>query len=177
MGAIRVEGVSSPAPSPNGRMLDMRGSRLLLKRLHCCLPQYCMHACMLSHFSCDFVTPWTVARQAPQDPLQYSCLETPMDGEAQQAAVHGVMNSWTRLSNFTFTFHFHALEEELATHSSVLAWRIPGTGKPGGLPSMGSNRVGHDCSDLAAAAELAEGFFTTGAPGKPLPQYCHIINI
>ena len=59
------------------------------------------------------------------------------------------------LSDFTFTFHFHALEKEMATHSSVLAWRIPGTGEPGGLPSLGSHRVGHDCSDLAAAAVAA----------------------
>ena len=70
-------------------------------------------------------------------PLQYSCLENPMDGGALQAAVHGVVKSWTRLSDFSFTFHFHALEKEMATHSSVLAWRIPGTGKPGGLPSNG----------------------------------------
>ena len=77
-------------------------------------------------------------------PLQYSCLENPMDGGAWQAAVHGVAKSLTRLSNFTFTFHFHALEKEMATHSSVLAWRIPGTGEPCGLPSMGSHRVGHD---------------------------------
>ena len=76
--------------------------------------------------------------------LQYSCLENPMDGRAWQAAVHGVSKSWTRLSNFTFTVHFHALEKEVATHSSVLAWRIPGMGEPGGLPSMGSHRVGHD---------------------------------
>ena len=68
------------------------------------------------------------------------------------AAVHGVSRSRTRMSNFTFTFHFHALEKEMATHSSALAWRIPGTGEPGGLPSMGSHRVGHDWSDLAAAA-------------------------
>ena len=61
-------------------------------------------------------------------PLQYSCLENPVDGGARWAAVHGVAKSWTRLSNFTFTFHFHALEKEMATHSSVLAWRIPGTG-------------------------------------------------
>ena len=61
-------------------------------------------------------------------PLQYSCLENPMDGGAWWAAVHGVAKSWTRLSDFTFTFHFHALENEMATHSSVLAWRIPGTG-------------------------------------------------
>ena len=67
-----------------------------------------------------------------------------MDGGAWWAAVHGVAKSRTRLSDFIFTFHFHALEEEMATHSSVLDWRIPGTGEPGGLPSMGSHRVGHD---------------------------------
>ena len=77
-------------------------------------------------------------------PLQHSCLENPMDGGAWWAAVHGVAKSWTRLSNFTFTFHFHALEKEMATHSSVLAWRIPGTGEPHGLPSLGSQRVGHE---------------------------------
>ena len=86
-------------------------------------------------------------------PLQYSCLENPMDGGAWQAAVHGVAKSQTWLSDFTFTFHFHALEKEIATHSSVFAWRIPGKGQPGGLPSMGSHRVGHDWSDLAAAAQ------------------------
>ena len=69
-------------------------------------------------------------------PLQYSCLENPMDGTAWWAAVHGVAKSRTRLRNFPFTFHFHALEKEMATHSSVLAWRIPGTGEPGGLPSV-----------------------------------------
>ena len=75
-----------------------------------------------------------------------------MDGGAWWAAVHGIAKSWTRLSNFTFTFQFHALEKDMATHSSVLAWRTPGTGEPGGLPSLGSHRVGHDWSDLAAAA-------------------------
>ena len=75
-----------------------------------------------------------------------------MDRGAWWAAVHGVTKSQTRLSNFTFTFHFHALEKEMATHSSVLAWRIPGTAKPGGLPSMGLHRVRHDWSDLAVAA-------------------------
>ena len=78
------------------------------------------------------------------NPLQYSCLENPMDGGAWKAAVHGVYMSWSRLSDFTFTFHFPALEKEMATHSSVLAWRIPGMGEPGGLPSLGSHRVGHD---------------------------------
>ena len=86
-------------------------------------------------------------------PLQYSCLENPMDRGAWWASVHGVAKSQTRLSDFTFTFHFHAsVEKEMATHSSVLAWKIPGTGEPGGLPSMGSHRIGHDWSDLAAAA-------------------------
>ena len=87
-------------------------------------------------------------------PLQYSCLENPMDGGAWWAAVHGVARSQTRLSKFSFTFHFHAPEKEMAAHSSVLAWRIPGTGEPGGLPSMGSHRVGHDWSNLAAAAAM-----------------------
>ena len=77
-------------------------------------------------------------------PLQYSCLENPMDGGAWSAAVRGVAKSLTQLSDFTFTFHFHALEKEMATHSSVLTWRIPGTVEPDGLPSMGSHRVGHD---------------------------------
>ena len=91
-------------------------------------------------------------REGDGIPLQYSCLENPMDGGARWAAVHGVAKSQTWLSYFTFTFHFHALEKEMATHSSVLAWRIPGTGEPGGLPCMGWHRVGHDWSDLAAAA-------------------------
>ena len=84
-------------------------------------------------------------------PLQYSCLENPMDGGAWKAAVHGITEGGTRLSDFTFTFHFHALEKEMATHSSVLAWRIPGTGEPGELLSLGSHRVGHNWSNLAAA--------------------------
>ena len=77
-------------------------------------------------------------------PLQYSCLENPMDGGAWWAAVHGAAKSRTQLSDFTFTFHFHALEKEMVTYSSVLAWKIPGTAEPGGLPSLGSHRVGHD---------------------------------
>ena len=77
-------------------------------------------------------------------PLQYSCLENPMDGGAWWAAVHGVAKRQTQLSDFTFTFHFHALEKEMAAHSSVLPWRIPGMEKPGRLQSMGSHRVGHD---------------------------------
>ena len=77
-----------------------------------------------------------------------------MDGGAWWDAVHGVTKSRTRLRDFTFTFHFHALE--MATHSSVLAWKIPGTGEPGGLPSMGSHRVGHDQSNLAEAAAVVK---------------------
>ena len=77
-------------------------------------------------------------------PLQYSCLENPMDGGAWWAAVHGVAQSGTRLSDFSFTFHLHALEKEMATHSRVLSWRIPGAGEPRGLLSLGSHRVGHD---------------------------------
>ena len=77
-----------------------------------------------------------------------------MDGGAWWAAVHGVAEGRTRLSDFSFTFHFHALEKEMAIHSTVLAWRIPGMGEPGGLPSMGSHRVGHNSSDLAAAVAV-----------------------
>ena len=86
-----------------------------------------------------------------------------MDRGAWWAAVHGVTMSRTRLSDFPFTFHFHALEKEMATHSSVLAWRIRRTGEPGGLPSMGLHRVKHDCSDLAAAAHN----------GHLILYYCH----
>ena len=78
------------------------------------------------------------------NPLQYSCLENPMEGGDWLAAVHGVAKSWTQLSDFTLAFYFHALEKEMATHSSILAWRIPGMVDPGELPSMGSHRVGHD---------------------------------
>ena len=84
----------------------------------------------------------------------FYCYENPMDRGDWWAAVHGVAKSQTRLSDFTFAFHFHALEKEMATHSSVLAWRIPGTEEPVGLPSLGSHRVGHDWSDLAAAAVI-----------------------
>ena len=85
-----------------------------------------------------------IIREGNGTPLQYSCLENPMDGGAWWGAVHGVAKSRTRLSDFTFIFRFHALEKEMATHSSVLAWRIPGMGEPGGLPSMGSHRVRHN---------------------------------
>ena len=100
-------------------------------------------------------TPWACKELAMTEwlnngtPLPYSCLENPMDGGAWKAAVHGVAEGRTGLSDFTFSFHFHALEKEMATHSSVLAWRILRTGEPGGLPSMGSHRVEHNWSNLA----------------------------
>ena len=90
-----------------------------------------------------------------------------MDGGAWKAAVHGVAECRTWLSDFTFTFHFHALEKEMATHSSVLAWRIPGMGKPGGLPSMGSHRIGHDWSDLAIAIAIGNASHGTRSFGFP----------
>ena len=88
--------------------------------------------------------PNQVFREGNGNPLQYSCLENPIDGGAWQAEAHEVAKSQRRLSDLTLTFHFHALEKEMATHSSVLAWRIPGTGEPGRLSSLGSHRVGHD---------------------------------
>ena len=100
-----------------------------------------------SSLSCADLTNMTLSEgrgEGNGTPLQYCCLENPMDGEAWWAVVHGVTKSQKRLSDFTFTFHFHALEKEMATHCSVLAWRIPWTEKPGRLQSMGSHRVGHD---------------------------------
>ena len=93
---------------------------------------------------CYLSIPKPKHREGNGTPLQYPCLENLMGGGAWQATVHGVAKSQKQLSDFTFTFHFHALEKEMATHSSVLAWRIPGTQEPGGLLSMGSHRVGHD---------------------------------
>ena len=102
-------------------------------------------------------------------PLQSSCLDNPMDGGVWWAAVHGIAESRTRLSDFTCTFHFHALEKEMAIHSSVLVWRIPGTGEPGGLLSMGSHRVGHNWSDLAAAAAvyICPCYSQSASPSSP----------
>ena len=97
-----------------------------------------------SHLNWEYKVGEYSYREDNGNPLQYSRLENPMDGGAWKAAVHGVAEGRTRLSDFTFNSHFQALEKEMATHSSVLAWRIPGTGEPGGLPSMGSHRVGHD---------------------------------
>ena len=117
---------------------------------------YCYMSIVLQKILWSYILQWchVTFREGNGTPLQYSCLENPMDGGAWRATVHGVPTSRTRLSDFTFTFHFHALEKEMATHSSVLAWRVPGTGEPGGLPSMGSHRVRHDWSDLAAACNF-----------------------
>ena len=106
------------------------------------------HPSLMNFYLCP-VNIWT--RDCNGKPLQYSCLQNPMDGGAWWAAFHGVATSRSRLSDFTFTFHFHAMEKEMATHSSVLAWRISGTAEPGGLLSKGSHRVRHDWSALAAA--------------------------
>ena len=92
----------------------------------------------------EIVLPRNFPGEGNGNPLQYSCLENPMDRGAWWAAVHGVAKSPAQLSDFTFTFHFHALEKEMATHSNILALRIPGTGEPGGRPSMGLHRVRHD---------------------------------
>ena len=132
--------------------------------LACCSPWGCKESDMTEWLNWTKLTHQNTYarmffREGNGTPLQYSCLENPMDGEASWAAVHGVTESWTWLSDFTFTFHFHALEKEMATHSSVLAWRLPGTGEPGGLLSMGSHRVGHDWSDLAAAEYSYQHYF------------------
>ena len=119
---------------------------------------------MIKKILCVFTTIYAeLAGGGNGTPLQYSWLKNPMDGGAWWAAVRGVAKSRTRLSDFTFTFHFHALEKEMATHSSVLAWRIPGTGEPGGLSSMGSHRVRHNWSDLAAAAVAAAACWVSNA--------------
>ena len=122
-------------------------------------------------FNKFFLTDFIFKSRGNGIPLQYSCLENPMDRGACWAAVHGVAESWTWLSDFTFTFHFHALEKEMATHSSILAWRIPGMAEPGGLSSMGSHRARHDWRDLAAAAAVLIQYyaitdFTTSSRGR-----------
>ena len=148
---------SSPCRLPRGRLgLWGQGSSLSPKpQVHflfsehpsseiLCQTQLTKGQDLLSQKHLHLKCPRLSWRRRQWPPLQYSCLENPMDGGAWWAAVHGVARSRTRLSGFTLFFHFDALEKEMATHSSVLAWRIPGMGEPGGLPSMGSHRVGHD---------------------------------
>ena len=122
---------------------------------HCTWVQEVKYYANASHVLSHLIFLIILSGEGNGTPLQYFCLENPTDGGAWWAAGHGVAKSQTQLRDFTFTFHFHALEKEMATHSSVLAWRIPGTGEAGGLPSVGSHRVGHDWSDLAAAVAVA----------------------
>ena len=103
----------------------------------------CIYKCVCMSAQCP-VCMYVGISEGNGTPLQHSCLENPTDGGAWWAAVHGVAKSQARLSDFTFAFHFHALEKEMATDSSILAWRIPGMVEPGGLPSMGSHGVRHD---------------------------------
>ena len=115
-----------------------------------------------------------INREGDGNPLQYSCLENPMGRGACWTAVHGVAKSRARLSDFTFTFYFHALEKEMASHSSVLAWRISGTEEPGGLPSMGLHRVGHDWSDLAAAEPINNVVTVLGVQQRDSARHVHV---
>ena len=130
-----------------------------------CKP-FVFSTCISSLVTAPSLVALPLPRKNPQrrqwHPLQCSCLENPMDGGAWWAAVHGVSKSQRRLNDFTLTFHFLALEKEVETHSRVLAWRIPGMAEPAGLPSLGSQRVGHEWSDSAAAAGTTLAF-------EPLP--------
>ena len=141
---------------------------------HCWLFQICRRI-ECSTFTASSISSWNsycyCSAEGNGTPLQYSCLENPMDRGAWKAAVHGVTEGQTRLSDFTFTFHFHALEKEVATHSSVLAWRIPGMGEPRRLPSMGSHRDGHDWSDLAVAVTSSD----LKCQGSNFPRYIIIV--
>ena len=121
--------------------------KILIPPIYLCMHvQFCLPSSNLHHHLSEYILGRVVLcfGEGNATPLQYSCLENPMDRGAWQAAVHGVAKSRARLSDFTFTFHFPALEKAMATHSSVLAWRIPGTGEPRGLLSMGLHRVRHD---------------------------------
>ena len=110
---------------------------------------------MYEHSNCSTASPAFATVSNCFQSFELECSSFPMDAGAWWAAVHGVAKSRTRLSDFTYTFHFHALEKEMATHSSILVWRISATAEPVGLPSMASHRVRHDWSDLAAAAAAA----------------------
>ena len=137
-----------------------------------------LHVCKMTHIqgyswsSCKTTSEMILKstnryfREGDGTPLQYSCLENPMGRGAWRAAVHGVAEGQTRLSNFTFTFHSHALEKETATHSSILAWEIPWTEEPGRLQSMGSQRVGCDWSDLPHFKYISKMGFCLSHLGK-----------
>ena len=144
-----------PAPSP-GLHSSRNPSLPSSLPLSSCWPSTCW--CFL-FWQLFFIISSVSDGEGIGTPHQHSCLENPMDGGAWWAAVHGVAQSRTRLSDFASTFHFRALEKDMATHSSVLAWRIPGMAEPGGLPSVGSHRVGHDWSNVAAAAVSLISFF------------------
>ena len=144
-------GVSELGESTGVRVTELPGLCVLKCVCSCVCVCVCVHACVhvwvWGHYiklKSEYRWSLCFVGEGSGNSLQYSCLENPTDGGAWWAAVHGVSKSWTQLSDFTFTFHFHALQKEMATHSSVLAWRIPGTGEPGGLPSIGSHRVGHN---------------------------------
>ena len=153
----------------------------------------CEHTEVALTTRCILLSFFSMARTEKAMAPYSSTLAWKVDGGAWWAAVHGVTKSQTRLSDFPFTLHFHALEKEMATHSSVLAWRISGAWEPGGLPSMGSHRVRHDWSDLAAAAASARkeqyvlcvrsnsfSYFTDELESKvnlyPLPRWDHLIT-
>jgi len=112
------------------------------------------------------------SREGNGTPLQHCCLENPMNGGAWRAIVHGVTKSQTRLSDFTFTFHFHALEKEMATHSSVLAWRIPGTGEPGGM-----HRVGLHLYGVAQSWARLKWLSSSSSSSRPRSQHLTWINL
>ena len=120
----------------NGKEIQKRGAMCVCVYTHI---RMCVHTHTHTHKALG-----GIVGEINGTSLQCSCLKNPIDGGAWWSTVHGVAKSQTRLSDFPFTFHFHALEKEMATHSSVLAWRIPGTAEPGGLPPLGSHRVGHD---------------------------------
>ena len=127
----------------------------------------------LNDYSCLMI-PSPLIGEGNGNPLQYSCLENPMGRGAWWAVVRGVVKSWTRLRDFTFTFHFHALEKEMAAHSSILAWRIPGTAKPCGLSSKGSHRVGHRLKRLSSSSSsllMDYKFFKDTSPYFLIPPY------
>ena len=134
--------IIAPSPSPTeSKRLFYTSVSLLLSHIQCChyhLSKFHIYALV-----------YCIGREGNCTWLQYSCLENPMDRGAWWAAVHGVATCWMRLSDFTFTFHFHTVEKEMATHSSSLTWRIPWTKEPGQIQSIGSQSVGHNWSNLA----------------------------